>query len=960
MNGVPDRAAIMSALERIVSSTAIGNGSRLPALLRYVVVEELEGRGDRLKAYSIGTDVCGKSSGFDPQSDSSVRVEMGRLRKALSDFYQFEAPPDLVVIEIPVGTYRPVFSQRPVMARTTVATAAMTQSAARRSGNGFVNAAFAGALVVCALLLSAIYVASSTQEGNSRAPLRIAVSDFDVGPNGETALGAALTLILQRELSATRWMSAYRVSSSRPEHGRPDFRVTGKVSTVAGQPQLRVNLVEGASGRAIYSDTIGVSLDTGDSENGVLAPSMWMGLALAIAQADGNIGGVLPESGKHWTAATVGHAGFRCFLRVYDLPLGLPADELRDLQPCLRSFTVDNPGFAPGWAARSLVGVSAFGIDAEAGVESLRDAAAAAETAMQLDPKDPLVLKARYTLAIMRPERDITRFRTAVAEALEHAPEDLDLAADIANKLAMFDDNPQQAEALSSKALRQNTQAPGWYWWAPTLLAMVEGRKAEAYAFSLRIESRTRRKVEFIRAVTAAQLGLVDEVSAHFAELRDLGVRSLAEMTLAIESAHFSAPVQAALLEGARRAYQIATHDAKGRDDLVRPARPGKPVVYIRADDGAGPALRALASEFRAMVASFDYVIVSDSDIWRVGENAWPEEYLLRIRDSTFDERLGLELVHLRSGLIVATDRVPRMQSADVTADPYARAVVRLFSKRGNMIAHYLALPDVLQQMACIGRSWEFMRAYGRESYQAAMKCMEDLIAAGTKESLVSTHYALLLQEQYLRQPRSEAAETLDRAFASARRAVELSPASRSAHAMLSWLYHIAGQPERWEYHSRMALSGMVVEPDVIALAARPYCLTGRAEECLERMRQAARFDTVSPSWHDLQRYLGHYARGDMARARVYARLLSQDNAPLPTIARAISAYQLSDFEEANELAARLPEIDPVFACSPEELFRRQNFSAALTEALLNDVLKAGMSERQQAEISVLPEATVR
>ncbi|MCB1475246.1 MAG: hypothetical protein H6883_10545 [Rhodobiaceae bacterium] len=959
MNGVPDRAAIMSAVERILASAAIGNGSRLPALLRYVVIEELEGRGDRLKAYSIGTDVCGKSAGFDPQSDSSVRVEMGRLRKALSDFYQLEATSDVVVIEIPVGTYRPIFgrSRDSGLAPTF---GSLASPGPRKGAIASLGIAVGAALSVCIALLFGIYATSSSDENSVRAPLRIAVNDFDVESKAEASLGPALALILRRELAATSWMSVYRISSSRPEHGSPDYRVTGTISASAGQPQLLINLVEGDTGQAIYSDKVGLTRRIEDSESGVIAPSVWMGLVAAIARADGDMGSALPIGGKHWAAATVGHEGFRCFLRVYDLPLGLSQDELGELRPCLRGFTEDNPDFAPGWAARSLVDVSTFARAPDAAFDILRDASAAIDTARQLDPEDPLVLKARYTMAIMRPERDLTRFRAIASDALKRAPQDPDLAADIANKLAMYDSNPTDAEALSSKALRQNTQPPGWYWWAPTMLAMTQGRKAEAYAYSLRIETRTRGQVECMRAVTAAQLGLAEETSAHIAALREIGVGTLEEMITAIESAHFAAPVEAAMVDGARRAHQIAAHDARAGDGIVRPSRPDKPVVYIRAEDGSGSATGALAGEFRAMVAAFDYVTVSDTDTWRVGENAWPEEYLLRIRDSAFDDSLGLELVHLRSGLIVATDRVPRIPVSEALAEPYARAVVRLFSKRGNMIAHYLSQPDLSPQMACIAQSWEFIRSYRRETYRAAMKCLEDQIAAGSSESLISTHYALMLLEQYMRQPRGEAEPTLDRAISSARRAVELAPASRGAHALLSWLYHLAGQPERQEYHSRAALSGMVVEPDVIALTARTYCVTGRADECIERMRQAARFDTVSPSWHDLQRFLGYYAKGDMPRARTFARLLSQDRAPLAMIARVISAQQLSNFDEANALTEQLQQIDPQFAGAPEELLRRQNFSSELAASLLQDLRVAGVAGRQQADVTTLPKAAVR
>lgn len=77
-------AALITRLER---SGALGTGGRLAALLRYLVAEELAGRGDRLKAYAIATEILGRGPDFDPQQDSIVRVEIARLRKALDLYF---------------------------------------------------------------------------------------------------------------------------------------------------------------------------------------------------------------------------------------------------------------------------------------------------------------------------------------------------------------------------------------------------------------------------------------------------------------------------------------------------------------------------------------------------------------------------------------------------------------------------------------------------------------------------------------------------------------------------------------------------------------------------------------------------------------------------------------------------------------------------------------------------------
>jgi adenylate cyclase len=74
------KLAVLEELHRAFDSGLDGASERQRGLLSYLVTEELEGRGERIKAYSIATEVFGRAKDFDPQQDSIVRVEVGRLR----------------------------------------------------------------------------------------------------------------------------------------------------------------------------------------------------------------------------------------------------------------------------------------------------------------------------------------------------------------------------------------------------------------------------------------------------------------------------------------------------------------------------------------------------------------------------------------------------------------------------------------------------------------------------------------------------------------------------------------------------------------------------------------------------------------------------------------------------------------------------------------------------------------
>lgn len=102
-------AKVREQLGRILASPGFQGASRRARLLRYLVEQALEGRGDSLKEPVIAMEVFERASDYDPQVDSVVRVEVGRLRSRLGEYYGQAGPDAPVRIEIPKGGYRPVF-----------------------------------------------------------------------------------------------------------------------------------------------------------------------------------------------------------------------------------------------------------------------------------------------------------------------------------------------------------------------------------------------------------------------------------------------------------------------------------------------------------------------------------------------------------------------------------------------------------------------------------------------------------------------------------------------------------------------------------------------------------------------------------------------------------------------------------------------------------------------------------
>ena len=101
-------------LEKILSSTALASSPSLSRFLRYIVEETLAGRHAAIREYTLGVHVFDRGADFNPRLDPIVRVQARNLRARMAKYYEGPGAEDTVRIELPKGTYVPVFHSRVV------------------------------------------------------------------------------------------------------------------------------------------------------------------------------------------------------------------------------------------------------------------------------------------------------------------------------------------------------------------------------------------------------------------------------------------------------------------------------------------------------------------------------------------------------------------------------------------------------------------------------------------------------------------------------------------------------------------------------------------------------------------------------------------------------------------------------------------------------------------------------
>jgi adenylate cyclase len=110
---IPSEEEVREQLARLLDSPEFATSRRICDFLRFVTERALTGEGKSIKQYTIGVEVYGRGPSFDPKSDPLVRIEAGRLRRALDKYYGGDGRRDPILVQVPRGTYVPRFIRNP-------------------------------------------------------------------------------------------------------------------------------------------------------------------------------------------------------------------------------------------------------------------------------------------------------------------------------------------------------------------------------------------------------------------------------------------------------------------------------------------------------------------------------------------------------------------------------------------------------------------------------------------------------------------------------------------------------------------------------------------------------------------------------------------------------------------------------------------------------------------------------
>ncbi|MGA3190184.1 MAG: hypothetical protein ABSF22_24020 [Bryobacteraceae bacterium] len=259
-------AEVREQLDRILSDGAFSGANRRSRLFRYLVEQALEDNAESLKESVIATEVFDRAPDYDPQIDSVVRVEVGRLRARLAEYYDKAGGEEPVRIEIPKGGYRPTF-----VFRENAAESVPPEAAAKPKWTGWKWVAAAAIVILAGLAGIAAWRLHSVPPAT---PAAIAVLPF-LNLSGDAAdeyLGDGISEELTQALAEFDDLRVVSRTSAFQYKGKSaDVRdigrnlrvgavLEGSVARRGGQFRVIAQLIRASDGYHLWSHTYEATL----------------------------------------------------------------------------------------------------------------------------------------------------------------------------------------------------------------------------------------------------------------------------------------------------------------------------------------------------------------------------------------------------------------------------------------------------------------------------------------------------------------------------------------------------------------------------------------------------------------------------------------------------------------------------------------------------------------------------
>jgi adenylate cyclase len=491
----PSPEEVRTQLKRIVNSPEFSIPERGCAFLRYVVEETIEGRAGRIKAYSVAIEVFGRDEGFT-QDDPVVRIEAGKLRRALERYYLLGGHNDSVRIDMPKGSYVPSFTWNvpeeatslPLEREPSPALPNITRHPWWRSR---LQAPIA-LIILTGVAGSAFWIVArhpiepswhTRQASIPETPtLQIApIADLGEGPQAKTyALGLTEELLAQlpRFKDLTVFGPARSDSSSQqtvspppPAQTSARFVLAGGVRISGDRIRVTVRLLAAETATVLWSQIYDYDRSFGD------ALAIQSDVAGKVASAIARPYGAISQADTLYVAQQQPNEldAYSCTLSYYTYRIKFDVETQASAKQCLERVVASAPTYATAWAMLSIAYLDEDRVLSGSQTESqslAERALSSARRAVELEPSNTRALQALMMALFF--SRQLSESLRVGEQALALNPNDTELMGEFGARLALSG-QWERGTTLLEEALERNPQGGGYYYTILALAAYIRG-----------------------------------------------------------------------------------------------------------------------------------------------------------------------------------------------------------------------------------------------------------------------------------------------------------------------------------------------------------------------------------------------------------------------------------------------------------------------------------------------------
>lgn len=572
----PSAADIRLQLDRILSSAEFTVPERVRQFLSYVVEQTLAGHADRIKAYSVAVEVFGRDANFDIQNDPVVRIEAGRLRRALERYYLLVGSSDPVLIEIPKGGYVPHFCWRaehlkrpelqpmPVPARQTRLGPSIVGWLKRPWLVGSAVALAIGSVVAVIWMADLSGPAASAKAPPLPEGPSLIVKPFvNLSKNPDADIYAAgLSEEILAQLARFKELTVFGRETSGallPSVSAPEIRrrfgsryiLEGSVRLSDDKLRITSRVLDGETAAIIWSEAYDADLRASNIVD------VEMNIASKVATAVAQPYGILfraPSAMASGARPLPSLEAYQCSFRFYRYRTVLSPSEHAPTRECLEQITARYPDHSTSWAMLSYLYLDEdrFQLNRRPGsptpVERARDAA---QRAIRLDPQNVRALQALMTVLFFSNEP--TEALRIGAQALALNPNDTELLGEFGSRVAQAGDWKRGA-ALLEEAMIRNPGHSDYYVGILALAAYMQGEDMRAVELIRRANLQRFSIYHFVAALVFARTGHAAEAAESRAQFLALRPGFFDDFAGELGKRNFNARDRAILTQGAIQA----------------------------------------------------------------------------------------------------------------------------------------------------------------------------------------------------------------------------------------------------------------------------------------------------------------------------------------------------------------------------------------------------------------------